>query len=61
MLCPKSVGTKLASLQKLGLMTAYEGNFNPNKTLTRAEAATTLYRLYTQLRDNSTLSNYSSK
>lgn len=54
------VGTKIASLQVEGLMTSYEGNFNPNKTLTRAEAATTLYRLYTQLKGDGDLSNYSS-
>ncbi|GAA4830418.1 hypothetical protein GCM10023310_04350 [Paenibacillus vulneris] len=53
------VGTKIASLQREGLMTAYEGSFSPNKTLTRAEAATTLYRLYTQLKGDGKLAQYS--
>ncbi|WP_179136276.1 S-layer homology domain-containing protein [Paenibacillus sp. 32352] len=53
------VGTKIASLQTEGLMTAYEGSFSANKTLTRAEAATTLYRLYTQLKGDGDLSKYS--
>jgi len=55
------IGTKIASVQKSGLMTAYLGKFSPNKTLTRAEAVTTLYRLYNQLKDNGTLSEYASE
>lgn len=55
------VGKKLASIQNEGLMTAYNGKFNPTKTLTRAEAATTLYRLYTDLKEEGKLAQYSTK
>ncbi|WP_239614077.1 S-layer homology domain-containing protein [Cohnella mopanensis] len=54
-------GTTLATLQKLGLMTASEGKFAPRKLLTRAEAATTLHRLYQYLKENGDLKKYSSK
>ncbi|KHF36516.1 Endo-1,4-beta-xylanase A precursor [Paenibacillus sp. P1XP2] len=55
------VGKKLASIQNAGLMTAYNGQFNPTKKLTRAEAATILYRLYTDLKEKGKLAQYSTK
>ncbi|MGG4401616.1 S-layer homology domain-containing protein [Paenibacillus amylolyticus] len=55
------VGSRLSALQKKGIMTANEGLFNPKKTITRAEAATILHRLYLDLKADGTLKEYSSK
>lgn len=54
-------GYKIASLQKLGIMTANQGQFLPKRYLTRAEAATTLYRLFNDLKEKGTLPKYSSR
>jgi len=55
------ISTKVASLQKLGLMTAYNGSFEAADPLTRAEAVTILHRLYNYLSNSGKLAEYSTK
>ncbi|OAB44234.1 S-layer homology domain-containing protein [Paenibacillus glacialis] len=55
------LGPQIAGLHNSGVLTAYQGKFHPKQILTRAEAATTLYRLFNQLKDKGTLPEYSSR
>ncbi|MED2256479.1 MULTISPECIES: S-layer homology domain-containing protein [Brevibacillus] len=55
------VASDLALLQKTGIMTAYNGEFEAQDMLTRAEAVTILHRLYLRLKQTGALAEYSSK
>ncbi|MFF0830903.1 S-layer homology domain-containing protein [Brevibacillus sp. NPDC003359] len=51
----------IALLQEKGIMTAWNGEFEPNEMLTRAEAVTILYRMYLDMKELGNLHFYSSK
>ncbi|UKL01030.1 S-layer homology domain-containing protein [Brevibacillus brevis] len=52
---------KIALLQQKGVMTAWNGEFEPNEMLTRAEAVTILYRMYMSMKESGYVDLYSSK
>ncbi|EJL30960.1 S-layer homology domain-containing protein [Brevibacillus sp. BC25] len=51
----------IALLQQKGIMTAWNGEFEPNEMLTRAEAVTILYRMYLDMKELGNLHLHSSK
>ncbi|WGV59928.1 S-layer homology domain-containing protein [Brevibacillus brevis] len=51
----------IALLQEKGIMTAWNGEFEPNEMLTRAEAVTILYRMYLDMKEIGNLHFFSSK
>lgn len=51
----------IALLQENGIMTAWNGEFEPNEMLTRVEAVTILYRMYMSMKESGNVDLHSSK